>query len=625
MFKQKVKHRKKEKKISLEKARKKKLKQKEQDIFDKVPELIELIIPDCIDEKRDYTVLGENRYSRSFVISAYPNKTYLGWLDRIFNLLGDISLSIINRPANDDSVIRQLNKKVTILESERQTYESKGNIDLIHPLEKMIYDYDQIRRQVQTANDKLFFVTILLRINSTNLEELDAKSNLLKNEFAKISAKARTLNFRQLEGLKANLPFNELNIFDYERNVTSDGLATMFPIANSNTESSPNGVPIGRNYFTGLPVYLDTFDKNLTNPHVVILGITGAGKSVTMDTLSARSLVTKNTQSAILDIEGEYKKRTENLGGRVISIKQGIDAGINIFDIDVEQEENGMEKINILNKVAEIRAILSGIMKNYMDRPLNAKELVDIEESVIETYKSKGITTFKESLYEKEGGKIGNKLTLGKIKKEMPTLTDFQKILASKKNSKELAEILTGFLRGKSLGMFDCQSNININDICIDFDLSNITDEVTKFYSSLVITTWITEKYMRRSNLYEEKSIYIDEAWTMLKYEETANFIEQLARRARKRGVRLVLASQMAEEFTASPQGRASLNSCGTAIIMKQSPASVDKIIEFFKLSNGTREFLLQAKKGEALLYMEGKVSAIAIEILDKEKEMLKV
>ena len=242
-----------------------------------------------------------------------------------------------------------------------------------------------------------------------------------------------------------------------------------------------------------------------------------------MDTLSARSLVTKNTQSAILDIEGEYKKRTENLGGRVISIKQGLDAGINIFDIDVEQEENGMEKINILNKVAEIRAILSGIIKSYMDRPLNAKELVDIEESVIETYKAKGITTFKESLYEKEGGKIGNKLTLGKIKKEMPTLTDFQKILASKKNSKELAEILTGFLRGKSLGMFDCQSNININDICIDFDLSNITDEVTKFYASLVITTWITEKYMRRSSLYEEKSIYIDEAWTMLKYEETAN------------------------------------------------------------------------------------------------------
>ena len=541
------------------------------------------------------------------------------------HFFGDVTLSIINRPANEDSVIRQLNKKVTILESERQTYEAKGNIELLHPLERMIYDYDDIRRKVQMSNDKLFFITILLRINATNLEELDTKSNLLKNEFAKISAKARTLNFRQFEGLKANLPLNYLDIYDYERNVTTNGLATMFPIANSNVASSPNGVPIGRNYFTGLPVYLDTFDSSLTNPHIVILGVTGAGKSVAMDTISSRSLVTKNTQSAILDIEGEYKKRVNSLSGRIIEIKQGVPAGINIFDIDVEQEENGIEKVNILNKVAEIRAILSGIMKNYMDRTLNAKELVDIEESVIETYKEKGITTNKESIYEKQGGKLGDKLTLGKIKKKMPTLSDFQRILANKSNSKELAEILSGFFKGKSLGMFDCTSNININDCCIDFDLSSITDEVTKFYASMVITTWITEKYMRRSEIYAEKSVYIDEAWTMLKYEETADFIENLARRARKRGVRLVIATQLPEELIDSGQGRAILNCCGTAVLMKQSPISVDKVIEYFKLSDGTRDFLLKARPGEALLDMEGTISAISIEVLEKEKEMLKV
>ena len=622
---QKVKHNKKEKKICLDKVKKKNKNKKEEDIFDKKPELIDLLIPDFVDEKRDYIVLGEEKYIRCFVLAIYPNKTYLGWLDRIFNLLGDVTLSIINRPTNEDSVIRQLNKKVTILESERQIYESKGNIDLIHPLEKMIDDYDQIRNQVQISNDKLFFVTILLRINAKSLDELNERSEILKDEFAKMSAKVRTLNFRQLSGLKANLPFNELNIYDYERNVTTNGIATMFPIANSNTESSINGVPIGRNYFTGLPVYLDTFDKSLTNPHIVVLGVTGAGKSVTMDILSSRSLVTKNTQSAILDIEGEYKRRTESLGGRIISIKQGVPSGINIFDIDVEQQENGVEKVNILNKVAEIRAILSGIMKNYMDRNLNAKELVDIEESVIETYKEKGITTAKDSIYEKEGGKLGDKLTLGKIKKKMPILSDFQRILKTKKNSKELAEILSGFLQGKSLGMFDCTSNININDYAIDFDLSSITDEVTKFYSSMVITTWITEKYMRRSEKYDEKSVYIDEAWTMLKYEETANFIENLARRARKRGVRLVIATQLPDEMISTTQGRAILNCCGTAILMKQSPISVDKVIDYFKLSAGTRDYLLQARPGDALLDIEGTISAVCIEMLEKEREMLKV
>lgn len=381
----------------------------------------------------------------------------------------------------------------------------------------------------------------------------------------------------------------------------------------------------GRNYFTGLPIYLDTFDKSLTNPHMAILGITGAGKSVTMDTIASRSLVAKNTQCAILDIEGEYKKRTESLSGRIIEIKQGVPSGINIFDIDKEQGENGTEKINILNKVAEIRVILSGIVKNYMDRSLNAKELVDIEESVIETYKEKGITTNVESIYEKQGGKIGNKLTLEKIKKKMPTLSDFQRILSTKNNSKELSEILTGFLKGKSLGMFDCTSNININDHIIDFDLSSINDEVTKFYASMVITTWITEKYMKRSEIYDEKSVYIDEAWTMLKYEETANFIENLARRARKRGVRLVIATQLPDELISSEQGRAILNCCGTAILMKQSAISVDKVIEYFKLSEGTREFLLKARPGEAILNMEGNISAIAIEVLNKEQEMLKV
>jgi len=538
---------------------------------------------------------------------------------------GDVTLSIINREANDDSVIRQLNKKVTILESERQTYENKGNIDLIHPLQRMIYDYDKIRMQVQTLNDKLFFITILLRINCKSLEELDIKTNLLKNEFAKISAKARTLNFRQLNGLKANLPFNQLGITDYERNVTSDGLATMFPIANSNAESNVNGVPIGRNYFTGLPIYLDTFDKSLASPHIAILGVTGAGKSVAMDTLLSRSLVTKNTQSAVLDIEGEYKKRTKSLSGRVIEIKAGVPSGINLFDIDVEEDENGVEKIDILNKVSEIRAILSGIMKNYMDRKLNAKELAEIEESVIETYKEKNITTDKESIYEKEGGKLGEKLTLGKIKKVMPTLSDFHRILSTKNNSKELSEILLGFLKDKTLGMFDCTSSIDVNDHLIDFDLSNIKDEVTKFYASMVITSWITQKYMKRSKIYDEKSVYIDEGWTMLKYDETADFIENLARRARKRGVRLVISTQLPDEFIVSNQGRATLNSCGTVIIMKQSPLSVDKVMEHFKLSEGTREFLLRARPGEALLNMEGTVSAIAIEILEKEKEMIKV
>ena len=555
-----LKRKKKEQKISLKtknlKHKIRKNKNKEKDIFDNIPKLLDILVPDCINEKMDQIILGDERYSRTFVLATYPSKTWLGWLDGIFSQLGDINLSIQVETVSDDMVIRQLTKKVTVLESELQTYQAKGNINIVHPLQRMLYDYEGIRKQVQTSEDKLFFVTILFRINAKSQEELNNKTNLLKNEFAKMSAKLRTLNFRQFDGLKANLPLNSCKILDFERNMTADGLATMFPISNSNQESSPEGVVIGRNYFTGLPVYLDTFSKDLANPHLCILGESGAGKSVTMDVIGTRSLVVLNRQLAILDNEGEYKKRTESLSGRIIKIRQGVPSGINLFDIEVEENDNGIEKVDILGKVAEIRALLAGIMNNYMGRTLNAKELVDIESAVIETYKEKGITQDKDSLYEKNAGEVNGKITLNKIKKKMPTLTDFQRILATKKNSKELAEILTGFLKGKSLGIFDCISTVNTNDQLLEFDISEITDEVTKFYANLVITTWILEKYMKKNVKYPRKAVHIDEAWTIIKYKETADFVEVLARKARKKGVSLVIATQSPDELISSPQGR---------------------------------------------------------------------
>lgn len=577
----------KEKKVKINEKKKDK---PVKNFFDNVQNVMTLIIPDAVQETRDYIYLGDSRYSRNFILTVYPNKIYLGWLDDIFNKMGDINISILNECSDEDTVIRQLTHKVTVLQSEYNTFENQGNIRLLPALEESITDFEDMRRKIQTTNDRLFYVTILLRLNAENLDELNERTAVLKSEFSRISAKIRTLSFRQLEGLKDNLPINNGSIHDYERNMTASGFATMFPISSSGL-SSRTGVVIGRNYFTGLPVYLDVFDKELPNPHIAVLGMSGAGKSVFEKILAGRGALL-NIKQGILDLEGEYVGLTEKMNGRVIKITQGVPAGINLFDLDIE--ENNKET-GLLNKVAEIRALLSGIMRNYMDRPLNAKELSDVELAVIETYKEIGITRDKNSLYKKEGGKINGKITLEKIKKKMPTLSDFHRILSTKENSSDLANILKPFLSGNSLGMFDCQSTLNAKDLIIDFDLSEINDEVTKFYASLVLTSWITEKFMLSKDN-NKKSVVIDEAWHFLKYEETANFLEYLARRARKRNVSLVIGTQNLDEFILSTQGKAVISSCARTLLMKQSSGSVDKICDFFKLSEGTKDFLLKAR-----------------------------
>lgn len=582
-----VKMKNKEKKVKINEKKKDK---PVKNFFDNVQNVMTLIIPDAVQETRDYIYLGDSRYSRNFILTVYPNKIYLGWLDDIFNKMGDINISILNECSDEDTVIRQLTHKVTVLQSEYNTFENQGNIRLLPALEESITDFEDMRRKIQTTNDRLFYVTILLRLNAENLDELNERTAVLKSEFSRISAKIRTLSFRQLEGLKDNLPINNGSIHDYERNMTASGFATMFPISSSGL-SSRTGVVIGRNYFTGLPVYLDVFDKELPNPHIAVLGMSGAGKSVFEKILAGRGALL-NIKQGILDLEGEYVGLTEKMNGRVIKITQGVPAGINVFDLDIE--ENNKET-GLLNKVAEIRALLSGIMRNYMDRPLNAKELSDVELAVIETYKEIGITRDKNSLYKKEGGKINGKITLEKIKKKMPTLSDFHRILSTKENSSDLANILKPFLSGNSLGMFDCQSTLNAKDLIIDFDLSEINDEVTKFYASLVLTSWITEKFMLSKDN-NKKSVVIDEAWHFLKYEETANFLEYLARRARKRNVSLVIGTQNLDEFILSTQGKAVISSCARTLLMKQSSGSVDKICDFFKLSEGTKDFLLKAR-----------------------------
>lgn len=319
---------------------------------------------------------------------------------------------------------------------------------------------------------------------------------------------------------------------------------------------------------------------------------------------------------------GEYKKQNEKLGGKYITIKQGFPSGINIFDIEPDFDGH-KEYINILDKVSDIRALLSTISREYMGRTLNPKELTDIEIAINEIYGKRGITKEVDSLYESKSGKLDNgKYTLGKIKKAMPTLTDFQAALSKRESSKELAEILIPFLKGRSLGMFDCQSTVNSSEDIIGFDFSEIKDEFTKFYASFVLLTWLWQKFVLL-NRNKPKSVTIDEGWMFLKYDESAEFLEILARRGRKHKTSLTIASQFMDEFLATERGRAIIKSCATTMIFKQSSGNVGEITNFFNLAKGTEDFLISCRPGECILNLNGNVTAIQFEMTDFEKEFV--
>ena len=271
---------------------KKQKKNKEENFLNNQPQLMSLLSPELIQEKTDYICMGDNKYARIFTLAFYPNYISLGWLDDILNTIGDVDISVQVQVADERNVIKYLTHKVTKLQSDYILFEKQGNISELHTLEENIKGFEEMRRNIQVNNDKLFFIKIILRVNANSLEELREKSKLLKDEFANKSCEIRTLHFKQLEALKETLPLNNNIIKDNDRNMTTEGLAAMFPIARTKA-STKKGIYLGRDVFTGLPMNLETFTKELSNANIAIFGMPGSGKSVTVKIIVRKKCTNK--------------------------------------------------------------------------------------------------------------------------------------------------------------------------------------------------------------------------------------------------------------------------------------------------------------------------------------------
>ena len=599
-----------------------KKKKQENDLFENVDNMANVFLPDMLEEKNDYLVLGNNKYVRTFVMTVFPEATYVGWLNDL-SFIGNINISVKVEPSYTGNVINQLTKKLVQAKSEYATYSRQGNILHLPVLTKQIQDLEELRMLIQTNQDKLFFTTIYISINCESLVELNEKTKLLDTELNRKTSMIRTLIFKQIDGFKEILPVNTDNINGYDRNMVAGGIATVIPISNPNITHT-DGAFIGKNYFTNSPVYINTFigPPLLPNPHVFICGTSGSGKSVALKLLTARNVITNGASAFFIDVEGEYSNLTKQLGGKVIKIEQGKSAGINPFELEVEY--NGKKEfVNLQDKVTEIMDLIKTMLKNHMNTDLNSLEISEIEIVVNHLYKERGISEDASSLYERKGGKLENgKFVVGKIKKKMPTLTDFYNEIMKRNICVDLARKITPFLKGNSLGNFDTESTINSNDDIICFDMSEIKGEFTKLYSSFVVLSWVWQKFILK-NREKKKIIVCDEAWLFLKYKESADFLVNVARRGRKYNVPLFIGSQFIDEFINSEEGKTIINICSTKYIFKQNSSSVNEVVDFFHLAEGTKNFLISSSPGECIMSLNNSITAIKFEVADFEKEIV--
>ena len=365
-----------------------------------------------------------------------------------------------------------------------------------------------------------------------------------------------------------------------------------------------------------------------------------------MKTLISRSSVLMGIESLALDAEGEYTIVAESLGGINVVLSPNSKTVINLFDIEpevIKDEITGRERtvLNVENKVEDVtQALLT--MARGSTRSTDVNELTKqvIAESVAEEYKARGITNDPASLY-RRGGEFQRGDKLYKEKKEMPTIGSWYKRIEQKaKDNKDpnyqfhfsyLLKVMRQYIReyNGQMAYFDGQSTFELLDGApfINLDISQLEERFARPLAQQILLSWIWEKYVKKNSedrsKARKKRVIVDEAWMLLPYPEAVDFLNTMARRARKRNVSLAIISQRFQDFYEKPEAQAVLTSSDTKLFLAQDKSEIEYLKAVFKLSEGEANFLITCLKGEGLLKVGGDTAILQITPTAKEFEFV--
>ena len=591
-------------------------------------------------------VSTKTRYARSMIVANIPRMCTFPEFLRSMYTFGDINTSVFISPVSESSSQTDLNRTINELEAERLVAIDRGDINRERILAQKRIEAEDLRDQIASGFNKLYESTIVCTLFAYSLEDLDKETELLASEMSKTLIDVKPAWAIQEDAFRTNLPFNE-NTIKKAHNFDRNSMATVFPFFSSEV-GHENGIPIGFDKQTGLPILFDNFSSTLTNYNLVIFGKSGAGKGVTIKTITARSSVLMGIESLALDAEGEYGVVADALGGVNVTISPNSNTIINLFDIEpetVKDEITGRERVvlNIENKVEDVtQALLTMARGSTRSEEVNELTKQIIAESVAEEYESRGITDDINSLFEEnDQTKRFSKNYIGRVKKEMPTIGSWFKRILRKGQENEnpdyrfhysyLSKVMKQYVReyNGQMAYFDGQSTFELLDGTpfINLDISQLEERFARPLAQQILLSWIWEKFVKKNsedkNKATKKRVLVDEAWMLLPFPEAVDFLNKMARRARKRNVSLAIVSQRFQDFYEKPEAQAVLTSSDTKLFLAQDKSEIQYVKEVFKLSEGEANFLVTCTIGEGLFKVGSDTAILQITPTRKEFEFM--
>ncbi len=545
----------------------------------------DIIAPESLEVDFSFLRLG-GLYLRTLFVAGYPRFVNANWLAPLINFNHSLNISMFIYPTEGKDVMEDLKRKIAEMEAEIQTDIQRGkvvNIDTQVKLE----DARILREQLAKGAERFFQFSLYITLSAQSEKELNILTERVCSTLGSLLIVAKKATLQMEEAFKSTLPTCQDKLM-ITRNMDTTCLATTFPFTSSEL-SDNKGIMYGINEHNGSLVIFDRF--SLENANSVVLAKSGSGKSYLVKLEALRSLMF-GTEVIILDPEAEYLNLTKAVGGEFLSFTPKSGLKINPFDLSLVFEEGQ-------NELSQKILSLHGLFKIIMGEMTPQQEAV-LDQALVLTYKQKGITPDPASQT-----------------KEPPLMEDLYKTLIGmeSQDALNLAARMEKYVKGSLQGIFNQQSNIDLKNPFTVFCIKELED-ILRPVAMYIILDFIWRKIKKDL---KRRLVVVDESWYLMKYPDSALFLYGLAKRARKYYLGLTTITQDVEDFLSSDLGKAIITNSSIQILMKQSPAAIDKVAEVFYLSQGEKNLLLAASVGQGLFFAGN--NHVAMRVIASESE----
>jgi type IV secretory pathway VirB4 component len=528
-------------------------------------------------EHSDRLEIG-NRHVRTLFVSGYPFHAENDLINALNNFAYTADIKQRIEVVDTNEALKLIKDKITILESRRLN--KLRNHSVVGPdIEEPLVSAKQMQTKIRRGEEKLVQLSITITLHAKSPDELEEVTQMLLSTMSAYLFFVKPATYQQLEGLQTILPRGE-NSLNQRRNLTTTAAGLMFPFMSSELVHN-TGIMYGINNKSRSLVIIDRY--KLTNANSIIFAQSGSGKSYTSKVEILRQL-SKGTRVIVIDPEREYQHLAESVNGEYIRLSAQSKQKINPFDpgTTARDKKSLAEHIQDLTKV--IMLMVGG--------EVTAQELAGIDKAIV-------------SIYEKSG-------------KKTPVLADFYEQL-HKQGHHKLCERLERYTTGSLTDILDSPTNIELNNRLVVFDIKDLPDTLRQIMM-MIVANFVQNEVKANP---ERRMLVIDEGWLLLQHEESAQFVSDLVRRARKYYLGVTIISQHVNDFLGNKYGEVIAAQSAMRILLHQDSTTIKKVVETFGLSQEEQKYLTGAKRGEALIIADEDHVSLDIKAAEKEHPLI--